>query len=116
MIKDEIEKFEALQTRFKDIGASDSDSEAVFHMLIATAINRDPVELDQAIDWDLYEPDEDEPGRFDPSIFEAANLEMNFQAWCVFRTVQSNANEVDIRELIKYCWRVDREEFEPQRP
>lgn len=116
-IKTEIENFEALQKRFEHLGALDSDSEAVFQMLIAVAINGDPVDLDTAIDWDLYEPDDEdaEADRVDPSALKAANLEMNVQAWQVYRAIQSTANADDHKELKRYCIRIDREEFEPRR-
>ncbi|CAN5663461.1 hypothetical protein BH10BDE1_BH10BDE1_15460 [soil metagenome] len=117
MIKNEIAKFEALQRRFESVGALDSDSEAVFQMLIAVAINGDPVDLDMPIDWDLYEPDDEagEADGVDPSALNEANLEMNAQAWQVYRAIQSTANVEDQKELKRYCSRIDREEFEPQR-
>jgi hypothetical protein len=116
-IQTEIAEFEALQKSFEKLGAEDSDSDAVFHMVIAVAINRDPVDIDKPIDWDLYENDDEMRGedRIDPIAVEIAQRDLTAQGWKVYRAIQAHATEADIAELKKYAWRVDREEFEPGR-
>ncbi|GEM_PF-4203457 len=104
LIESEIQKFEALQKNYEDFGADDSEADYVFQLVIARAISNTPVDIDEAIEWELY----------DEEKCDAVAKELTTQAWRVYKTIQSNAQASDIIELQKYCWRLDVRELSPR--
>jgi hypothetical protein len=100
-IESEIKKFEELQKKFTSLGADDSEPDSIFQMMIAMAVTKDPIQVGEDIDWDLYEH----------SDADVAAQQMTLQAWKVYDSILKFAGAVDLEALKKYCWRLDESEF-----
>jgi hypothetical protein len=100
-----IEKFEATQTRYRKFGATDTEPDAVFQMLLVKAFkNREKPEVPKtADDWDLYSREKGS-GRAAASLARTAQKCVDF--FFDFKTA-SIKEALAIQDYLKdYCWRV----------
>jgi replicative DNA helicase len=101
LIKNEIRNFEALQEKYADMGAEDSEPDYIFQLIIARAIKREAIDFNELIDWELYESPEK----------NSASDELSTQAMKVYELIQKFAQPEDFEEFKKYCWRIEKAVF-----
>jgi len=92
-----IKKFEALQSKYSDYGATDKDSDYVFQLLISSALSKKILEIGTPIEWELSNPKED---------ISMVQEELTLEAWNVYATILTFSQRADLEELRRYCWRV----------
>jgi hypothetical protein len=90
-----IGEFEALQAKYRELGARDTEPDGHFQWVIARALEGKPVNWGQ-LEWELYSG----PGS------RAAAQALTRQAQKVYAHIEAHGKLGDLQALRGYCWRI----------